>query len=159
MRATNTCVGCNQPFDYEFQGRKRVKCDPCIKLNTEKCIKHKKAVQKAAVIARPGRNGASTITRNHTVPRAEVAHKLAAYEFWDEVVTATKAGNLDHEVAYKPLTPQAVEQIEKRALYKMRQKLGGDPELLAVLDEQREFHGKRTPRHYDTNSDLSDGHS
>lgn len=133
------CKECGSPYSYQFLGRSRWFCEPCVQEKARAASKRHRLVIKL----KPGELCAlssSGIAAIAKMSQKEAAAKLAV---WETLELMRTTGRTDVEV--EPITAQAVQQIERSALVKLRRALAPywKQYKLDMAEESRERAGIR----------------
>lgn len=112
------CVQCGDSFTYAFQGKARTLDPKCVKLNAKKSGKERLKRYKLAEGEMEALNaeGLAAIAK---CSQTEAAAKLAVWEALEQgLITETSDPDLN------PISPQAIQQIERSAIIKLKKALG-----------------------------------
>lgn len=116
--AHGTCNQCGSEHTYVWQGRPKDICAACKMVNI-KASRKRSAEELHYKDGEIGGLGEKSIGALAKCNYREAARKLAVWEAFEKML-ATKAD----EVAIEPISHQAVQQIERRALKKIRKAMG-----------------------------------
>lgn len=122
---TGVCTKCNQPHQYQWKGTPRAVCDGCKKAARVAAAKRDRDNIKRVEGEANYYEGLSSIA---CMSQQEAAQKLALWEALEKVAAGDRAtfvhltsGTID--TVLEPISKAAVQQLERRAIMKIRKAL------------------------------------
>lgn len=114
---TSQCRQCSSLFDYAYRGKARRVCPKCSENNKKRLVKQQQASLRKGLHEPRGQTMASSVMRAAVMTQHEAAVRLGIWESMDKLLAT---GVLPEP---EPISPQAVQQLERRALGKIRKAL------------------------------------